>query len=277
MSNIHGVASNSADSLAALRSQLAALGKTDFNRGKDSQSTTTTQASTSSASLTAANGVTVQQAPLSPSLMNFLMQLQSEEGGTTPIATTTASSTSATGATATPASSDGSQDPIQQLFDKIDTSGDGEISKSEMEAFFKANGGTATQADTAFTALDPSGASGISESQFASGLLGSSQASLTAVGPIGSGANTQSLESLLQQEAASSGTSSSVTGSNGSTTTTVTYADGTKIELITPASTNSSSSSSTTTNPNTQENSLAALIQEQAQELLQNNATGQSS
>jgi hypothetical protein len=275
MSNIHGVASNSADSLAALRSQLAALGRTDFSRGKDSQSTTTTPANPISASQTTANGVTVQQAPLSPSLMNYLMQLQSEETGSTPITTTTASSTSA--ATATPASSDGSQDPIQQLFDKIDTSGDGEINKSEMEAFFKANGGTTAQADTAFTALDPSGASGISESQFASGLLDSSQASLTAVGSTGGAASTQSLESMLQQEAASGGTSSTVTGSNGSTTTTVTYADGTKIELITPASPNSSGSSSTATNPNTQENSLAALIQEQAQELLQNNANGQSS
>jgi Ca2+-binding EF-hand superfamily protein len=59
-------------------------------------------------------------------------------------------------------------DPIQTAFSSMDTDRDGAISKSELEATIESAGGTSGQADTIYSALGGSDATGISKDQFAS-------------------------------------------------------------------------------------------------------------
>jgi Ca2+-binding EF-hand superfamily protein len=55
----------------------------------------------------------------------------------------------------------------QTLFNKIDASGDGSITKSELENAVTAAGGTTASADALYSELDPNGTGSVSESQFA--------------------------------------------------------------------------------------------------------------
>lgn len=56
------------------------------------------------------------------------------------------------------------------MIQAINPNGDGSVSKSQMENFFNANGGTTSQADTVFAALDASGTGALSRSDFATAL-----------------------------------------------------------------------------------------------------------
>jgi Ca2+-binding EF-hand superfamily protein len=55
----------------------------------------------------------------------------------------------------------------QTLFNKIDASGDGSITKSELENAVTSAGGTTASADALYSELDPNGTGSVSESQFA--------------------------------------------------------------------------------------------------------------
>jgi Ca2+-binding EF-hand superfamily protein len=57
----------------------------------------------------------------------------------------------------------------KDLFSKIDTGGDGSISKAEMEGAVTGAGGTQGSADALFSALDPTSTGSVSQSQFLSG------------------------------------------------------------------------------------------------------------
>jgi hypothetical protein len=57
-----------------------------------------------------------------------------------------------------------------ELFNKIDTDGDGKISQSELENAFTQAGGTAAQADQLFAKLDKDGDGSVSKADFVSGL-----------------------------------------------------------------------------------------------------------
>ena len=157
---------------------------------------------------------------------------------------------------------------MQQLFDSIDSNGDGEVSQSELEQSFSAQGLPASQADQLFAALDPNGTGSVDEQQFASGmgaLRHQAQGSPAASGQTtisvsievtesGSGAGSaadQTLSNLLQQvESAVSGSAgadqpagasgsdgaaaSGGGGSSAAATTQVTYnADGTITTTVT--------------------------------------------
>jgi Ca2+-binding EF-hand superfamily protein len=61
----------------------------------------------------------------------------------------------------------------QNLFNQIDLSGDGSVSKSELEQAVAKAGGNTKAADALYSALDPNGSGGISEQQFAQALPGS--------------------------------------------------------------------------------------------------------
>ena len=58
----------------------------------------------------------------------------------------------------------------QNLFNKIDTNGDGTITQSELENAVTAAGGTSAAADALYATLDPNNTGGVSEQQFAQNL-----------------------------------------------------------------------------------------------------------
>jgi Ca2+-binding EF-hand superfamily protein len=60
----------------------------------------------------------------------------------------------------------------QNLFDQIDTNGDGSVSKSELEQAVAKAGGTTQAADALYSVLDPGNSGGFSEQQFAQALPG---------------------------------------------------------------------------------------------------------
>jgi hypothetical protein len=62
----------------------------------------------------------------------------------------------------------------QNLFDQIDTSGDGSVSKSELEQAVSKAGGTTQAADALYSVLDPGNSGGFGEQQFAQALPGPS-------------------------------------------------------------------------------------------------------
>lgn len=60
----------------------------------------------------------------------------------------------------------------QNLFNQIDTDGDGSISKSELETAVTNGGGTTQAADALYAELDPNNTGSVSEQQLASVLPG---------------------------------------------------------------------------------------------------------
>lgn len=114
--------------------------------------------------------VTGLQSLLSSQTQGALIQAQSDAPGTQ-------------GATPHPHGDHHHGGHMQQLFNSIDSNGDGSIDQSELEQAFSAAGGSTQEADQLFAQLDPNGTGSINEQQFASG-LGSllRQANSTAAG-----------------------------------------------------------------------------------------------
>jgi len=147
MSLAIGAASYAMQRLATLFSELSPTSPTS---GSSTSPTTPTAAASApftptTPSDTCLTGST--QPSLSSQILATLMQMQGAAGQTT-------------GAAA---------NPVQTLFNAMDSDGDGSVSQSEMESYVEKAGGSQAQADTLFGALNPNGnGSGISESQMAS-------------------------------------------------------------------------------------------------------------
>ncbi len=167
-------------------------------------------------------------------------------------------------------SATGTQGP-SQLFSELDTNGDGQISQSEFETALGNDGVDKSSADALFAKLDSNGDGSISQSELASAQHaaghhhhhhmhagGGGQADAT------SGQST--IDALLSSASASGAQTQSTTNSDGSTTTTISYADGSTVEMTTPASSASGSGSagSGATGQNAG-NLIEQLIQLQAQ------------
>ena len=156
-------------------------------------------------------------------------------------------------------------DALKDLFAQIDGNGDGSISKAEFEDKLGAGGTNTAAADNVFAKLDTDGDGSVSPNELAAALKpksGGHHHAHGAGGKSGSGGD----DALMQ--ALSGASSTSATNSDGSTTTTLTYADGTKITMTSPAassggSTNAGAASSATSSYNLVEQ----LIQKQAQAL----------
>lgn len=156
-----------------------------------------------------------------------------------------------------------------QLFAKLDTNGDGQISQSEFESALGSAGVDTSSADALFAKLDANGDSSISQSELQSAKGGHGhhhhhhgggemQASAS------SGQN--ALDALLSSAGANGATTQTASNSDGSTTTTISYADGSTVEMTTPVpATSDSGTPSAGTNGQSSANLLEQLIQLQAQ------------
>ena len=226
--------------LGALSSAMDLLQSLSASKSSSSQTTGFTQAAASPFDLsgTAATSTSAGQAsgssssafsPLSPETMSALLAAQSQ------------SSTAATPAPTDPNAA------LNDLFSQLDANGDGTISKSEFENALGAGGTNVAQADQVFGQLDKSG-NGITVDDLSSALKGkghhhhshaaqSSDSSGTSSSTDSSGAGT---DALLQALSGASG--NTITNSDGSTTTSITYADGSKVTMTSPAAKASSSS-----------------------------------
>jgi Ca2+-binding EF-hand superfamily protein len=191
---------------------------------------------------------------LSPVTMSALLVAQSQSSAATP----------------TPAATSQS-DAMKDLFSKLDANGDGQISKSEFENALGAGGTNIANADNVFSKMDTNGDGSISLDEMSSALKGAGgkgghhhhhhvAASDGSSDASSSGSTSgSSSDSLLQ--ALNGASSTSTSNSDGSTTTSVTYADGSKVTMTSPAATTSSSSATSSYN------FLEQMIQREAQAL----------
>jgi len=161
------------------------------------------------------------------------------------------------------------QDP-SKLFAKLDTDGNGQISQSEFETALGNDGVDKSSADALFSKLDANGDGSIGQSELTQARHGGGHHHHhmhADGGSQGGGTTGQStIDALLSSASASGAQTQSTTNSDGSTTTTISYADGSTVEMTTPAaSTDNSGNSGTGTTGQNTANLLEQLIQLQAQ------------
>jgi Ca2+-binding EF-hand superfamily protein len=240
-----GAASSALDALKSLTSSSSSSSSSTTGSSQDpsnpfdlsgSASTSASSTSTSSTPVSGSNKVS-QLAPITFSAL-LVTQGQSSTG-------TTASA-------------------VKDLFSLANANG-GEISKSQFENAFGAGGTNIANADKVFNQLDANADGSVSFGELSSALksagkghhhahIGGSDGSGDS-----SGTDSSTTDPLLQALQGDSGTT--VTNSDGSTTTSLTYADGSKVTLTSPAATTASS------NATSSYNIVEQLIQREAQGL----------
>ena len=228
------------DLLSSLTSSLGSSAKTGVKQSSDPFSLLSSGSSTS----TQPSGNSSQGGRLSSDTFNALLASLDSNQSSTPMTRA---------------------DALKDLFARIDGNGDGSISKAEFEDKLGAGGTNTAAADNVFAKLDTDGDGSVSPNELAAALKpksGGHHHAHGAGGKSGSGGD----DALMQ--ALSGASSTSATNSDGSTTTTLTYADGTKITMTSPAassggSTNAGAASSATSSYNLVEQ----LVQKQAQAL----------
>jgi len=158
----------------------------------------------------------------------------------------------------------------QSLFAKLDSNGDGQVTKAEFENAF-GTGADRSKVDGLFDALDGNSDGSVSVEELTSAARASHSHPHHHMHGAGSG-QAGGLKGLLAAAGASSETA---TNADGSTTTTISYADGSKVAMTTPATASSGDSGSQNSAPGG--NILAQLIRLQAQMLAQTASTPSSS
>jgi hypothetical protein len=153
-----------------------------------------------------------------------------------------------------------------QLFAKIDTNGDGQISKSEFETALGSIGVDSSTADSLFAKLDTNDDGSISQSELAGAKPGHGHHGhhMRGGGAAQSGGG-QSATASSSSTSADETTTQSTTNPDGSTTTTITYNDGSVVSMTTPVATQNSGGSSGGTGSQNNANLLERLIQLQSQ------------
>jgi len=145
-------------------------------------------------------------------------------------------------------------DALKDLFGKIDSDGNGKITKAEFEDKLGAGGTNIQAADNVFNKIDTDGDGSVSSDELSSALKGKGghHHAHRPAGGGGADAFAQALQGA---------SSTSTTNSDGSITTTLTYADGTKVTMNQPATSTASSSASA------KYNLVEQLVQRQANAL----------
>src|SRR5436190_11725824 len=132
---------------------------------------------------------------------------------------------------------------LKEWFAKVDSDGDGKISKSEVEAL----GADGNKANSVFGKLDTDGDGSVSLKELASALKGGKghhhDQGAESSSSDDSGSNSDPFSQALQ-----GASSTSVTNSDGSVTTSLTYADGSKVTMTSAAGKISSTSAASSYN-----------------------------
>jgi hypothetical protein len=151
---------------------------------------------------------------------------------------------------------------LQDLFSLIHSGQDGNISKTEFEQALGAGGTNLAQADDVFNKLDANGDGSVSLDELSKALKGTGRHHHHHAAGAAGADNGSNTDPLLQALAGASG--NSVSNSDGSTTTSLSYADGSKVTLTTPAASSTSGSASKSYNL------VEQLIQREAQAISTN-------
>jgi hypothetical protein len=166
----------------------------------------------------------------------------------------------------------GQNGPEQAFFSKLDTDGDGKISKTEFEDAASKAGADSSVADAVFDKIDGNSDGSVSQGE----LVKADHGGHHHVHGGGGGGEGGGLDALMSGAGADGATTKTMTNADGSTTTSITYADGTSIDLNSPAaastsastsSDNSGSGSSSGSSNKTSANLIAQLIKMQSQML----------
>jgi hypothetical protein len=161
---------------------------------------------------------------------------------------------------------------LESLLGKFDTDGDGQISQSEFETAIGPDADK-TRVDELFQKLDANGDGAISLDELKAALQKAhgghhhhhSAEGAGEQGGAGGANGSDPLQALLSGAAADGTTSQSTTNADGSSTTTITYADGTKVEMTTPAAASDAGAPSANPEAPNFANLLKQLISLQAQ------------
>ena len=124
----------------------------------------------------------------------------------------------------------------QSLFGKLDSDGDGAVSKSEFEGALGQSGVDTSSADALFSKLDRNGDGSIDQGELTSATKrghGRHHNGMAAAGT--GGGDGGSADSLLNATGADGAKTQTATNADGSSTTTISYADGSTVTLTTPA------------------------------------------
>ena len=226
-----GAASSAIDALQALTSSKSSSAKA-AGTTKTGLFDSFATASTSTGSSSSAGGSGGSQ--ISPQTMSALLDAQSQSSSDVSSLSMRSNS-------------------LKDWFAKIDSDGDGKISKPEFAAL-GSGGNNAGQADSVFGKLDADGDGSVSLKELASALKGGKKPhdDHHAAGESG-GSNSDPLMPGLQGATSTSATS------DGSVTTSLTYADGSKVTMTSAASGTSSSAATSSYN------FIEQMIQRQAQ------------
>ncbi|MBS0246158.1 MAG: EF-hand domain-containing protein [Proteobacteria bacterium] len=202
----------------------------------------------SSNSAASSSGSASSRSPFGPDMMSQLIDLQQK---------------------ASAAGSTGASDPGNaKLFAKLDTDGDGTISKSEFEAAASQHGIGTSISDAVFAKLDGNGDGSVSQSELASaaqghGHHGHHMAGAGGAGGVG-GAQDGDADDVTSGSNADGSKTVTTTNADGSVTTTITYADGsTASSTSTPSAANAGQSGAGQPNGNgSSGNGGSALMKE---------------
>ena len=228
-------------SLATGKSGATAKTKTGLTQNATTPFGLTT--TSSSASQTPGSAGVGQSGALSPQTLSALLAAQD------PSQASASSTTSRT-------------DALKDLFSKLDSNGDGQVSKSEFESNLGAGGTNTANADSVFGKLDTNGDGSVSLDELSSALKGKG-AGHGHHHAHGAGGGKGGQDALLQALDGASSTSTS--NSDGSTTTTMTYADGTTVTMNSPAA--ASGNSGASNSASSSYNLVEKMIQKQTDAL----------
>ena len=238
-----GAASSALDLLSSLapgKSSSTAKTKTGLTQNTTSPFGLTTPSS--SASQTSGSAGVGQSGALSPQTLSALIAAQDPSQ-------TSSSATSKSGA-------------LKDMFNLLDSNGDGQISKSEFESNLGAGGTNTANADSVFGKLDTNGDGSVSLDELSAALKGKGGGHGHHHAH-GAGGGKGGQDALLQ--ALDGASSTSTKNSDGSTTTTMTYSDGTTVTMNTPAT--ASGNSSASNSASSSYNLVEKMIQKQADAL----------
>ena len=228
-----GAASSAIDALKALTSSKSSAQTT--GAGQNATGMFSLPSSNPSASIGSGNGSGGSGSTISPETMSALLDAQSQSGSNVSSLSMRSNS-------------------LKDWFAKVDSDGDGKISKSEFEAL-GSGGENAGKADSVFGKLDADGDGSVSLKELASALRpGKGHHADGDKAGNDDGSNSDPFAQALQDAS-----TTSVTNSDGSVTTSLTYADGSKVTMTSAASGSSSSAATSSYN------FIEQMIQRQAQ------------